>query len=58
MGLIKLTLLQRRQPGTPRSLANDQNWRDVAARRPTTEQTAMIRMIEHMVNEPAIDPVP
>jgi hypothetical protein len=51
------TLLHKRQPGMPRSLAKDQNWREVEANMPTDVHIPMVVMMEHMAAVPATERV-
>lgn len=53
----QFTWLHNRQPGIPRSLAKDQNWRDVDANMPTDVVAPMVVTIEPITAVPAMDPV-
>lgn len=49
------TLLHKRQPGIPRSLAKDQNCRDVEANMPTDVHIPIVVMIAPIVAVPATE---
>lgn len=51
------TWLQIRQPGIPRSRANDQNWRDAEANMPTEVVIPIVVTIELITAVPGTDPV-